>query len=107
MGRGYEENVTVDEGVNEHGIGTKLHFEGDSLIVQRTYDADPHLAYARQAREATAGQNWGNGRLVGHIPPAEYARFLAIKDNKQRMTAIKGWLRENSQFVMFDRYLKR
>lgn len=107
MGKGYEENVTVDEGVNEYGVGTKLHFEGDSLIVERSYDAEPHLKYARQARDATEGQRWGEGRFVGHIPPMEYARFLAIADNAQRMAAIKAWLRENSQFVMFDKYLKR
>ncbi|MBT2322525.1 hypothetical protein J7E62_09225 [Variovorax paradoxus] len=107
MGKGYEENVTVDEGVNEQGVRTQLHFEGDSLITQRTWDAEPHLQYAQQAREATEGQGWGNGRLVAHIPPIEYARFLAIADNAQRMAAIKGWLRENSKFVMFDKYLKR
>jgi hypothetical protein len=104
---GYEENVTVDEGVNAHGVRTQLHFEGDSLIVQRSYDAEPHLAYARQAREATEGKRWGEGRLVGHIPAMEYAKFLLIKDNAQRKAAIKAWLRENNQFVMFDRYLKR
>ncbi len=106
MGKGYEENVTVDEGVNEHGVRTQFHFEGDFLITQRTYDAEPHLRYAKEAREATEGKRWGEGRLVGHIPPAEYARFLTIKDNAQRTEAIKAWLRENSAFVMFDRYLK-
>ncbi|VTU37030.1 hypothetical protein [Variovorax sp. PBL-E5] len=104
---GYEENVTVDEGVSAQGVRTQLHFEGDSLIVQRSYDAEPHLEYARQAREATEGKRWGEGRLVGHIPAAEYARFLLIRDNAQRHAAIKTWLRENSKFVMFDAYLKR
>jgi hypothetical protein len=104
---GYEENVTVDEGVSAQGVRTQLHFEGDSLIVQRSYDAEPHLDYARLARESTEGKNWGEGRLVGHIPPLEYAKFLLIQDNAQRKAAIKAWLRENSAFVMFDRYLKR
>ena len=104
---GYEENVTVDEGVTAHGVRTQLHFEGDSLIVQRSYEAEPPLDYARQAREATAGKRWGEGRLVGHIPPMEYARFLLIKDNAARRAVIKVWLRENSKFVMFDQYLKR
>ncbi|KWT94682.1 MULTISPECIES: hypothetical protein [unclassified Variovorax] len=103
---GYEENVTVDEGTNAQGVRTQLHFEGDSLIVQRSYDAEPHLQYARAARESTEGMRWGEGRLVGHIPPAEYARFLLIRDNTQRKNAIKAWLRENSQFVMFEKYLK-
>lgn len=104
--RGYSENVTVDEGVDELGIRKQMHFEGDSLIVQKTYDAQPLLDYAEQARQATAGQNWGKGKLVGTIPMVEYAKFLAIKDNAERAKAIKAYLRENSRFVMFDRYLK-
>lgn len=101
---GFKENVTVDEGVSEGGVSTKLHFEGDYLITQRTYDAEPHLQYAEQARQQTAGMNWGQGKLIGHIPPAEYARFLQIKDGHERKTAILSWLRENNKFIMFDRF---
>ena len=64
------------------------------------------MKYAALARQDTDGQRWGEGKLVGHIPPLEYARFLAIKDNKERQKAIKTWLRENSGFVMFEKYLK-
>lgn len=103
----FEENVTVDEGVNAQGVATKLHFEGDSLITQRTYDAEPHLRYAEQARQSTAGQRWGEGKFIGHIPPAEYARFLTIRDNEARKKAIMTWLRENPAFTMFDRALVR
>lgn len=103
---GYQENVSIDEGTNADGVKTVLHFEGDSLITQRTYDPTPHLEYARVVRESQDGQRWGEGKLVGHIPPAEYARFLAIKDSAQRQVALKSWLRQNSAFVMFDRYLK-
>jgi hypothetical protein len=63
--------------------------------------------YAKEAREATEGKRWGEGRLVGHIPPAQYGKFLMIRDGTERKTAIKKWLIENQQFVMFDRYLKR
>lgn len=106
MNQGYSENVSVSEGVTADGVETILHFEGESLITQRRYDAQPHLEYARQARQATEGKRWGEGKLVGHIPPAEYARFLGIKNNEERQKAIKAWLRENSGFVMFERYLK-
>lgn len=99
----YSENTVIDEGTAPNGVRTRLHFEGDSLITQHTYDATPHLEYARQAREATAGQRWGEGKLVGHIPAAEYARFLAIRDNADRQKAILTWLRENPAFRMFDR----
>lgn len=104
--RGFQENVTVDEGVSAQGVRTQFHFEGDSLIVQRTYDAEPHLRYAEAARQATEGQRWGEGKLVGHIPPAEYARFLQIKDNQERKKAIKRWLQENPAFCMFPKYLQ-
>lgn len=104
--RGYSENVSFVDGVSRDGVVTTLHFEGDSLITQRTYDAEPHLRYAQQAREATQGQNWGQGKLIGHIPLAEYARFLMIKDNTDRKKAIRAWLRENSAFVMFDKALR-
>lgn len=106
MTHGYQENVTVDEGTGVSGVNTKLHFEGDSLIVQRSYDAEPHLQYAAAGREAQNGKRWGEGRLVGHIPPLEYAKFLTIKDNSERQKAVKAWLRVNNKFVMYDRYLK-
>lgn len=94
--------VTVDEGMSPDGVITKLHYEGDNLITQKTYDAEPHLQYAADAREQTAGKRWGDGRLIGHIPPAEYARFLKITDNQERKKAILAWLRENNKFIMFD-----
>lgn len=106
MEKGFAENAVIDEGVDENGINTKLIFEGDYLITQKTYDAEPHLKYAEEARIATAGQRWGEGRLVGHLPPAEYARFLKIRDSKERQKQLRAWLAQNSKFVMFDRYLK-
>lgn len=102
----FEENVTVDEGVNAYGIRTKLHFEGDSLITQRTYDAEPILDACAAERAATAGERWGEMRKVGTIPMAEYAKFLAIKDNAERVKAIRAYLAQNPRFVTFDRYLK-
>jgi hypothetical protein len=102
----FEENVSLDEGVNRHGVRTRLHFEGDSLIVQKTYDADPHLRYAEQARQATEGKRWGEGRFICHIPPAEHAKILVIKDRAERTKAIRRFMQENPAYVMFDRALK-
>lgn len=102
----FEENVTVDEGVNAYGIRTRLHFEGDSLITQRTYDAEPLLEACKAERVATAGERWGEMRKVGSIPMAEYAKFLAIRDNAERQKALKAYLAANPAFVTFDRYLK-
>lgn len=104
MKHGYQENVSVDEGTTADGVRTILHFEGDSLITQRTYDAAPHLDYAKQARQATEGKRWGEGKLIGHIPPAVYGQFLAIKDNQERQKMIRRWLAENRGYVMYDGY---
>lgn len=107
MKRGFEENVSVPEGVNWQGVATVLHFEGDTLTVQKTYDAQPHLEYVRRMRESQDQHRWGDSRFVAHIPPVEHARFLAIHDKADRQKAMMKWLRENSQFVAFDKYLKR
>lgn len=104
--RGFTENVTIDEGVNSVGVRKQVHLEGDSVIVQKTYDATPHLEHARIARESTEGQRWGEGKFIGHIPPVEYARITAIRDPAERKKAIMTFLRSNPALVMFDRALK-
>lgn len=106
MADGFTENVSVDEGVDALGIRTQFHFEGSDITVQKTYDAEPHLKYAEDARIQTAGQRWGEGRLVGHIPPLEYALIRQIKDRGEREKAIRLFLQTNTKFVMFDKYLK-
>ena len=107
MANGYSENVTVDEGINPHtGIRTQLHFEGDSLITQKTFDAEPHLKYAQELREAQDGQRWGEGKLVGHIPPAFYAKILVIRDRAERAAAVRQFFRDNPDFVGYSPYKK-
>lgn len=101
-----EENVKIDEGVNRHGVRTQVSFEGEEVIVQKTFDAEPHLKYAEQARQQTAGMNWGEGRIVGHIPPVFYAQIMRIRDPAERDKAIMTFLRENPAFCTFDRFLK-
>jgi hypothetical protein len=100
-------NLTINEGTSaKTGVTTQTHFEDGSIVVQKTFDADPHLEYARQAREATEGQRWGEGKMVGHIPPAFYAQILLIKDRDERKRAVQQFFKENPAFVMFDRYGK-
>ncbi len=103
--QGFCENVTVDEGI-ENGIRTQLHFEGDDLIIQKTFDASAHLKHAENARLATQGQNWGEGRFVVHIPEIYLPAILAIKDRGERDKAIRLFAEQNQGFIMFDKYLK-
>ena len=106
MADGFTEGVTVDEGI-ERGIRTQMHFESDGgIVVQKTFDAEPHLDYAKQARLDTQGMNWGNGRLVGHIPDIFYAPICAIKDRKEREKAVRLFFQQNPAFIMFDKAFK-
>lgn len=98
---------TIVEGFDRNtGILEKTHFEGGDIIVEKTFDAAPHLEHARHAREATAGMNWGEGRMIGHIPDVYYAPIMVIKDRAEREKAIMTFFRENPAFLMFDKALK-
>jgi hypothetical protein len=104
-----EENVTVDEGVDIHGVRTKVHFEGGSVIAQKTYDAEPLLDLCHEERVATAGERWGEMRKVGYIPQAELDR-LRIKtrgmSQVERMAEFTLWLKQNPRFVTFEKFTK-
>lgn len=106
MSEGYSENVTVDEGVDAYGTRTQLHFEGDSLIVQKSFDGKGLADHCKDINNATSGQRWGEMRHVGTLPMVIYAKASAIRDNKERLAFIKGWLRQNPHFITFDRYMK-
>ena len=107
MAEGFQESVTVDEGVNENGVRTKYHFESDGgLVLQKTFDAAPILKEAEQARQDTAGKGWGEGRIVGTIDLVAYGRISQIKDRAERDKAILDYFRERPQFVKFDGYYK-
>lgn len=106
MIEGYSENVTVDEGVDEYGTRTQLHFEGESLIVQKSFDGQGLADQCKAINNATAGQRWGEMRHVGTLPMAIYGKALAMKDNKERMTFIRNYLKQNPHFITFDRYMK-
>ena len=99
-------DLSISEGVSKTGVHTKTHFEDGAIIVQKSFDATPHLQHAEHARQSTAGQRWGEGKFVGHIPPAFYSKIVTIRDPEQRKAAVQSFFRENPAFVMFDRYLK-
>ena len=108
MNNGFCENVSVDEGVDPAtGIRTILHFEGDSLIVQKQWDATPYLEHVRAMRDRNEGKGWGEGKEVGYIPPAFHAQIVTIQDRKERAKAVKQFFRDNPAFCAYDAYLKR
>lgn len=100
--------LTINEGFDQAtGIATKTHFDGEeAIVIQKTFDAEPHLEYAKRARESTEGQRWGEGKLVGHIPPAFHGKLLLIRDPQERKRAVQQFFKDNPAFVMYEPYLK-
>jgi hypothetical protein len=104
--RGYSENVSIDEGVDAYGTHTKMSFEGDSLIVTKSFDGKSLADRCKALNNATSGERWGEMRKVAEIPMVIYAQASMIKDNKARMQYIKNYLRQNPDFITFNRYMK-
>lgn len=98
---------TIDEGWNPNtGIRTRVHFEDGAIIHQKTFDAEPYLIDAKNAREQTEGKRWGDGKIIGTLPPAFHAQIRQIRDPDERDKAIMAFFRENPAFVKFERALK-
>ena len=100
-------NVVIDDGVNAYGIRRQIILEGDQAVSKLTYDAQPLLEAAHNARIATAGDRWGDGHFVGVIPIAELTRInAAYPGAEERKHQILSWLRDNPKLVTFDKFLK-
>lgn len=89
------------------GIATTVHQEDDQskTIIQKTYDAEPLLQYAKTMREATAGKTWGEGRIIGTVPLAVVAEFqrkgITGRELAKELTA---WVRANPALICFDKF---
>lgn len=103
---GYHENVSFDLGVNEYGYRNQVRLEGDQIITQKTYDAEPLLQRAQEIREQTDGTRWGEGQFVGTLPMHEAVRILAIHDDKERQKAIRAFFQENPMLCGNSKYLR-
>jgi hypothetical protein len=113
MGRGSnlaDGKVVIDEGWNAAGIHTALIFEGDQMVVKRSYDADPILEDARIKREANEGKGWKKDGFthVGVIPLLDYYKLIhPIRDRAKRQAALRDYFRANTKLATFDKYTKR
>lgn len=102
------DDLHIVESADEYGIAKELKIEDNNLITKYTYDAQPMIAAAEQARIATAGKRWGDGQFVGVIPMAELQRInQTYQGAEERKHAILTWLRDNPKLVTFDRFLKK
>ena len=105
---GFSENVKFVEDVH-NGVTTTLSFEGDALIVNKQWDAEPYLKAAAEERSATAGERWGEGRKVFHLPEAEYGRYLKETrgwSRQDKSAWLKRWALEHPLLISFDKYIK-
>lgn len=102
----YSETTRIDEGTDAYGINTQISFEGDQMVVKKSFDGQALADHCKAINNATAGQRWGEMRHVGTLPMAIYGKAIAIKDNKARIKFIRNWLQQNPHFITFDRYMK-
>ena len=87
------------------GTATQVHDNESGFTIQKTYDAEPYLEFAKAERDITQGQSWGEGRKVGTIPPAVMATFLR-QDGGFDVKRAEAWLRANPAFVSFEPFLR-
>lgn len=100
-------NITIDEGVNHAGIRRQIHLEGDQIVTQQTYDAQPMLDAAKEARRLSAGDRWGDGHFIGVVPNAVLAQINdTYQGSEERKKQMVLWLKANPAFVTFDKFLK-
>lgn len=100
-------NFTIDEGIDPHtGVGTIYRFEGDQVVCQKVYDAEPYLKRAQEMRARNEGKRWGEGREVGVLPPWVAPQISSIENDAERDKATKAFFRENRAFLAYDAYIK-
>lgn len=107
-GTNLAEGHVIDEGVDPGtGVGTRWHFQGGEMIAEKYQDMEPVLKYCREMREALAGQPWGEGKPIGHIPALYYDEILtAPGGKKERGKAVKAFFKKRPEFCYYPAYLK-
>lgn len=89
----------------EMGISTTVHADESRVVLQKTYDAEPLLEYAKGLREATQGKTWGDGRIVGTVPMAVLSQYLRRGLNgKELAKELTAWVRANPAMICFDKF---
>ena len=97
----------IDEGSNPvTGVRTIYRFEGEQVVCQRIYDAEPYLKRAQEMRERNAGKRWGDGKEVGVLPPWVASKIIPIEDDGERERATKEFFRQNPAFLAYEAYIK-
>lgn len=100
------ERFKIDEGVNAYGVRKTVHFDGDQVVSEYAFDAEPIIEHCKEERIVSAGERWGDGRKIGTLPPTVMGQVFAIQGVEARKKFILDYLRANPAFVSFDKFLK-
>jgi hypothetical protein len=87
------------------GISTSVHSTETGLQIVKTWDAEPFLEAAKDARAMTDGDRWGEMRHVGFIPMAVLGTFMRQDGGFDKSRCIQ-WLKENPAMCTFSKALK-
>lgn len=107
MSRGQDlaEGITLNEGTI-HGVTTKIIFQGEVMIVDRSQDMEAALQHVAEMRERNALRPFASDRELGHIPELFYGKIRAIQDKRERNRAVRAFFRENPAFCACDALLR-
>jgi hypothetical protein len=95
--------ATIDAGVTPYGTRKQIHVSDDTIIEQNTFDAEPVLQAAKEARELTEGQRWGDGKVIGKVPMHIYAQ-CAVMSKQDQHNFLLDYLRANPAFIAFGKF---
>jgi hypothetical protein len=99
-------NLSISHG----GVKTDVKIEDGHLITRKTWDAEPYLEAAAEARQMTDGQSWGDTRKVGVLPPAEFGEWMRImreEGNDAAEKYIHAYFMDRPKLVHFGKYIKK
>lgn len=98
-------NQTWDMGTGRSGVQSLVHFEDNKIITEKWFDAEPLADDCHESRVASQGARWGEGRVMGSMPPAIFNQM--IRDGTAfDERAVMAFFMANPQYVRFERVLK-
>lgn len=99
-------SIIYTEYDKQTGIASRVHdLDSGKVVIEKRYDAEPFIEVAKDVREATEGEKWGEMRHVGFIPMAELATMLRQDGGIDQKRCLE-FLRRNPALCTFSKVLK-
>lgn len=97
------DNQAMPMGVGRNGVQSVLHVEDDQLVIEKKYDSQDLLDDCAASRQQ--GGSWGEGRIVGSMPPHIFQQML--KDGTAfDQVEVTEWFKANPHFLRFEPFGK-